>query len=142
MTASVSSERIRGAVLLVNNTLRTHSPEDAKQLHHKSWREYINKQGKHLDFNAIAADPNRSILVLDAVERALKAIPSPYSEAVRLRFGINDGQQRSLEQVGKQVYHGREVGIQRAGQMTANGEYLLRHSLIVASFEVFFGEGQ
>lgn len=69
---------------------------------------------------------------LQAIDEALEALPPRYKEVLQMRFGLVDGEERTLEEVGRKIENmktGRKgVVRERARQIGARALYKLRHS--------------
>jgi RNA polymerase primary sigma factor len=68
-------------------------------------------------------DPGEEValnLTQEAVRHAVDALPSPESEVIRLRFGMDDGEPRTLAEIGRQLGRpAREVGTIEARALRA-----------------------
>ncbi len=72
--------------------------------------------------------------VMEIVDVAIQSLPerfSRYREVVRYRFGLDDGKERSLSEVGRLIYNKQTqtYGItgSRAGQIESKALRILRH---------------
>ena len=139
MPASISPDRIIGAVLLVNEVYAAHTENDARKLHHLAWRAYVPETGEHLNQSDFLEDGERSALLIGSLERALDFGNSRSARALTLRFGIVDGQFRTLDQVGKELDPGKILTREEPRKLIAGGIRRLRHP-VRNYLRVFYGE--
>lgn len=140
MSASITAERVNGAVLLVNEVFGTHSEHDAKRLHHNNWEDYVDKTGEHLDNSIFLACAKKSELLLETLDKVLGSVNSRIARAARLRFGIDDGRQRTLKEVGEELDPERVLVAERARQLIARCTRSLKWPTRSHHLAVFLGE--
>ncbi len=117
--------RVTAAVLLINEVFHAHDEAGARKFHPNDWQDYLaSKYGKaHLDPNQILQDAQRSKLLVETVANLLGAFNVQMDQVVRLRFGLDDGRQRTLREVGDEMDYSPE----RIRQIQNKATRFLRH---------------
>ncbi|OGE29637.1 hypothetical protein A2867_02125 [Candidatus Daviesbacteria bacterium RIFCSPHIGHO2_01_FULL_40_11] len=124
---------VESAVILLNEVFPMsrgwekrgqYSDRIAKMLHGSGWRDWYHPENQPLTPDHFLQDPQKSSLLLETVDRVLETLTPREGLALRKRFGFQDGQLHSLEEVGKEL---SSVTRARARQIIAKSLRKLRH---------------
>ncbi|MCE9623489.1 MAG: RNA polymerase sigma factor RpoD [Actinomycetia bacterium] len=126
---ALSTERIREILRISQDPLSLDSPVGEEE--DSSFADFIP------DLSAeVPADMATRSMLTKAVEEALGELSEREREIVRMRFGLDDGQARTLEDVGKEFHVTRE----RVRQIEAKTLAKLRHPMRSQRLKEFLEE--
>lgn len=119
---------LEASVILINevyNGARTghHNPEVAKALHGSQWRRWYHPENNPYKPAEFLQDSQKSQLFIDTVAQALDSLRHNQRVVLGLRYGLEDGELRSREQIGQKF----GVTEERIRQIETKSLLILRH---------------
>ncbi len=84
-------QKIRGAVLIVNEVFRAHSERYARELHGYRWQDYFNPEQSNgfIDFFGVLKDPESSMALVEEVNAVLDELTPLRRSILETRFGLD-----------------------------------------------------